>query len=378
MKKRNILRLTSAILLLTIIFTTFTSCSKHVTDGAEPTKDELRVVGTVSGYEVLYDEYRYVALSCKDMLEAKHGDDIWDTPESAAKYEAMLSDMVMERITANYAVLTLCDEHNYKDALYDSDAVKSVNETIDKMLYQTAYFNEIKVEMSEGIDGTVKYKYESGGLKKAHELLDREFAQFYINERVMRLTLGVEYSFEVLINILTTIENKVIYLEEDIEDFMFGDEFICTRHIFIQNDEGESVDENRARAEEALAKYRSGEMTMNKLIGSSYNEDVTMGYEGNYFTRGEMEVAYEDAAFELEEGQVSEVVEGENGFYIIERREKSNTYMLSNLDDFGTQITYAIVNRMVRERQAELKIELNDFGKSLVLHEIPTTRSEEK
>jgi parvulin-like peptidyl-prolyl isomerase len=90
-----------------------------------------------------------------------------------------------------------------------------------------------------------------------------------------------------------------------------------------------------------------------------------------------MELAYENAAFALKEGEVSEVIEGENGFYIIERRAKSNTYMLSNFETFATQITYAIVNSMVREHQAELSLTLNEYGSSLVLYNIPATATEE-
>ncbi len=376
--KNKIVKILTLFISLTFITAAFSSCGKsHVTDGAKSTEEELRAVGTVGGYEVLYDEYRYVALSCREMLETKYGDGIFDDAESAAKYEQELYDMVMARITANYAVLTLCDEHGYKNALSDKDTIKKVDQTIDALLYETAILNEISVSVSTGIGGNLKYKYEKGGLDKAYGLLHKEMAYYYTTERVMRITLGVEYAFEVLINVLTAKENKVIYLDEDIEDFMFSDEFICTRHIFIENEKGDDIEANRAKAEEALAKYRSGEMTMEKLIGSIYNEDISMGYEGNYFTRGEMDVAYEDAAFALEVGQVSDVIEGENGFYIIERREKSNTFMLSNLEKFGTQITYAIINRMVRERQAELSITLNDFGKSIVLSEIPTTRGEE-
>lgn len=369
----------SALLALTFLLTALASCgAKSVTDGVYSTEEELRVVGTIGEYEVLYDEYRYVAVSCREMMENKYGKGIWDDETTAKQYEDELREMVMARITANYAVLSLCAQHGYKNSLTDKETVKKVNSTVDLLLYEHAMQNNIEVTVSESSSGELKYKYEKGGLDKAYEHLRRELYDYNLTERVLRLTLGVEYAFEVLINLLTAKENVVIYKDQDIEDFMFSDQFICTRHIFIENDKDDDVEANRALANEALEKYRNGEMSMDQLIGSIYNEDVTTVYEGNYFTHGEMEKVYEDAAFALKEGEVSDVIEGENGFYIIERKAKSNVYMLSNFETFATQITYAIVNSMVRSHQAELSLELNEFGRSLVLYTIPATRTEEE
>ena len=376
MKKSRKLKLLTALLALTFILTSFISCgSKSVTDGAESTEEELRVVGKVGKYEVCYDEYRYVVLSCRDIMAAKYGDDIWKDEAVAATYEDELCEMVAQKITANYAVLTLCDDYGYTDALTNKNAVKEVNMQIEELLCMYAYQNGIEVEVSEKSDGTLRYKYEAGGVDKVYKYFREDLAYSYLTERVMRLTLGVEYAFEALISVLTAEKNEVIYLDEDIEEFMHSDSFICTRHVFIENEAGESVEENRATAEKVLEMYRDG-ASMDSLIGSKYNDDVTTSYYGAYFTRGEMDKVYEDAAFALKVGEVSEVIEAENGFYIIERCEKSTEYMLENFETFADQITYAIVNDMVRERQAELSIELNEYGTSLVLHKIPTTRIE--
>ena len=379
MKKNVKLKFLTAFLALTFILTSLISCggAKSVTDGAESTEEELRVVGTVGKYEVSFDEYRYVVLSCKDIMAAKYGEDIWKDEATAATYEDELLKMVSERITANYAVLTLCDEYGYTDALSNKDAIKTVNMQIEELLCMYAYTFGIAVEVSEKGDGTLKYKYEAGGIDKVYKYFREDLAYEYLTERVMRLTLGVEYSFERLMTILTTEKDLVIYRSDDIEEFMYSDNFICTRHVFVQNDPGESIDENRQKAETVLDMYREG-ATMDSLIGGKYNDDVTTSYFGAYFTRGEMDKAYEDAAFALEVGQVSGIVETADGFYIIERCEKNTEYMIQNFETFADQITYAIINDMVRTRQAELKIELNEYGSSLVLHKIPTTRIEKE
>ena len=378
MKNKTKLRFLTAFLALTFILINLASCgNKSVTDGANATEEELRVVGKIGKYEVSYDEYRYVVLSCKDIMAAKYGEDIWKDDSVAATYEKELYDMVAKKITANYAVLTLCDDHGYTDALTNKDAVKNVNMQIEELLCMYAYHNGIAVEIKEKGDGTLKYKYEAGGIDKVYKYFREDLAYEYLTERVMRLTLGVEFSFEKLMKILTAEKDLVIYRDEDIEKFIKSDNFICTRHVFIQNDAGESVDENRKNAEKVLEMYREG-ATMDSLIGGKYNDDVTTSYYGAYFTRGEMDKAYEDAAFSLEVGEVSGIIETADGFYIIERCEKNEKYMAEHFDTFADQITYALVNDMVRARQDELKIELNEYGQSLVLHKIPTTRIEKE
>lgn len=370
------IKILTAWLALTFIFTSLVSCgSKSVTDGAESTEEELRVVGKIGDYEVSYDEYRYVVLSCRDILSAKYGENIWKDESVAATYEDELREMVARKITANYAVLIMCDENGFTDALKNKDAVKEVNMQIEELLCMYAYHNGIEVEVSEKGDGTLRYKYEAGGVDKVYKYFREDLANSYLTERVMRLTLGVEFAFEKLLTILTVEKNQVIYLDEDIEAYMQSDKFICTRHVFIENDAGESVDANRQLAETVLDMYNSG-TSMDQLIGSKYNDDVTTSYYGAYFTRGEMDEEYENAAFGLEVGEVSGIVETADGFYIIERCEKSTEYMIANFETFADQITYAIVNDMVRARQAELKIELNEYGKELVLHKIPTTKIE--
>lgn len=366
MKKRSKLSIKLICVALSVILTLpMVSCGKDLFDGVSSTEEELRVIGTVNGYDVHYDEIYYLIMSCKDMMKTKYGEDIWDNEATAAEYNDELREMVFERITANYAVLTLCEEYGYKNALQKSDVVNYVNEEIENAICMFALQNDIKVEIGESLTGKLTYTYENGGFEKAYEIFKEALSLTYLNERVMRLTLGTEFAFGALTDILTGKTEEIIYKEADIEAFMFSDKFICTRHLLIQNDKGEDVEANRALAEEAYQKYLNGE-SMDKLMGSKYNEDVTMSPSiGYYFTYGEMDEAYEKAAFALEVGEVSGIVETEDGFFIIERREKSSTYMLGNFEALAQQITYALVNQKVTDRQNELSLEMNDFGKSL-------------
>ena len=363
--KKNLFIKLIATLLAAICALSLASCSKGLFSGTDSTEDELRVIGKIGDYEVRYDELYYLVMTCKNIMEAKYGEGIWKNEASALPYADELKDMVMERITANYAVLILCEEYGFKKPLENKDIVDSVYDETESILYSFAIQNGIPVTLDESLSGELTYKYEKGGRDKAIELYRKALKDSYLNERVMRLTLASEYAFKQLSEILTGEKNEIIYSDADIEAFMMSDEFICIRHLFIEGTGSDS----RALAEEALGMIRSG-TSMEILIGSKYNDDVTAPSEGYYFTRGEMDEAYESASFALEVGEISDIVETEDGFFIIKRCEKSTNYMLANIATFSQQIIYAKVNVKVVDRQTKLSLELNDFGSSLEFYKI--------
>lgn len=77
----------------------------------------------------------------------------------------------------------------------------------------------------------------------------------------------------------------------------------------------------KARADEALAKLRGGTSSFDELV-RVYSDDPmaprTGGAIGN-FERNAMPRAYSDAAFALEVGAVSDVIETPRGFFLIQR-----------------------------------------------------------
>lgn len=121
--------------------------------------------------------------------------------------------------------------------------------------------------------------------------------------------------------------NKV-YLDiiQDVNPEISDDEarIVTVQHILIRtysrDSEGNRVDfltaEKQAAYEEACDVWDqvfSGEKSFEELA-SRYSQDNTLTYS---FGKGEMDPAFEEAAFRLETGGISPVVESESGYHII-------------------------------------------------------------
>ncbi len=332
---------TAALLLaLLLLFCSCSTSSKPI----ESSELEMTVVGTCEGYDIYYEELRYVALSYRDIMESYYGEGIWDDPATAEQYLPELTDYVMNNLTANYAVLSECE--NFMIDINADPIQEAVQQTIDEMVAEI-------------------------GSRGAYKEMLKEM---YLTDHLVRFTVGTDYCQNELMYAM--IDLDLIYSNQlDFLTYAQEDGFCAVYHIYIANDEGEDIEANRARAEEALAKLRRG-VEMKEMLGSVYNEDLYLVSTPYYFTRGEYDEAYEQAAFDLEIGEISDIVQTEDGFYILERQPLDQDYLVANLTELMQRYQYACVETLIRDVQKDIKVELNDFGKSLDL--LAITMDEEK
>ncbi|MBR3862317.1 MAG: hypothetical protein IKM42_01520, partial [Clostridia bacterium] len=157
-----------------------------------------------------------------------------------------------------------------------------------------------------------------------------------------------------------------------------GDKFIRTMHVFISNSNKLYTDaENRAHAAEiqaAIAACTDNDARYEAIcdaIGGKYNNDfgdpLAKGY---YFTYGEMDEAYENAAFALAEYGVSDVVQTDDGYYIIMRLPKDAAYITENLETLRDKSYFVTLNQKVDEKLATMTLTKTNFGEKLVLTEL--------
>ena len=323
-----------ALLLLTALF----ACSKK----------DREVIGEAVGCDVYYEELRFVTLSCKDELAAIYGADIWDTPESAEQYRGELEAMVWDRMLNNYAVLAACQKYGFAVEELENE---SIVEAVDKQIEETI----------EAL----------GGKKEFQNALEAS----YITESFLRFTLAVEQLENELRYALIdagVIEGKT----EAFMDWMEDGNAVYVQHILIRNDAGDDPDQNRALAESLRAQLIAGETTIDRLVGNASSNEDASNIEPYYIVRDVYDPTLEAAALVLERaGDVSDVVETDIGYYVFVRVEENvdegvNLTMMQKVDSLFYSYQWTKVEDLVQTQRATVKLELNDFGKSVDLLEI--------
>lgn len=321
---------TSFIAIILLVLIMLPSCTS-----LKPTEQDLMVVGKVGDYDVYYDEFRYLVMNYKtQVLDKKYGD-ISSDEAKIAEYEAELLEYVSAAITRNYAVMVLCDGFSVD---YNAEAIleqveKYVDETID----------------------------EAGSKKEYKAMLD----EMYLTDRFYRLYLQLNYAQRELKYVFADDFGFIPGTDDELEDYMNSDDFICTRHICIIKDTT-STEADKAKIEMIYDELKNG-ADFEDLIGK-YSEDYQDTGKGYYFTYGEMDEQYEEAAFDLDEYEYSDIVETNYGYYIIMRCEKDADYMDSKFSDFKDQIQYALTYNKIAEQQEKLKFEINEYGSGLDLY----------
>jgi len=300
-----------------------------------PTEQDMKVVGTVGDYDVYYDELRYLVMNYKkQVLDPKYGD-IDGNDAKIAEYEAELIGYVSAAITRNYAVMVLCDGFSV-----DYEA--------------TVILDEVDAYVDETIE-------EAGGKKEYKAMLD----EMYLTDRFYRLYLQMNYAERELKYVFADDFGFIPGTDEELEDYMASDDFICTRHICVLKDDT-APEAVKAKIEMIYDELEGGAV-FEELIGI-YSEDYQDTGKGYYFTYGEMDASYEEAAFDLDEYEYSNIVETNYGYYIIMRFEKDEDYMDKNFSTFKDQIQYALTYNKISERQDTLEFKLNEYGSSLDLY----------
>ena len=318
--------------LLALSLMSCSSTSKPV----KPSEQDLKVVATCEGIDIYYEELRYVTMVYKEDLAYRYGDNIWEDATLTEQYLPKLMEKVTEALKINCAIVAMAKTFQI-----------DVNE------------QAIQDEVQTRIDETV------AAIGKRRDYIDM-LESLYMTDHFVRYSLATDICEREMVYAMMDLD-LIIESEKDFLPYALDDENYCaTYHIFIGNDAGDSVDVNRQLAEQVHTMMVEGKK-IEDLIGSKYNEDTSEGKVPYHFTRGEMDIAYEEAAFALAIGEFSGVVECDEGFYIISRQPLDEAYVTANVTKLLQSYQYAQVETLLTDYRREIEVSWTDYGKSVDL-----------
>lgn len=309
--KHGILKIISAILLLSVLIFTAASCEKKT--GPEDPKIVLNLTFGDRKYEVCADEYRYFYFNAAELTP--------DTAENDA----------LEMLTQAYAIYDLAED-------YDVKLTKEEEADI------TAYMED--------------FIAQKGTAEEYRKALD----EAHMTEWCFRHLLEQRQTWSDVYDHVTDMANGVILTTDDelIADIQTN--FYRTQTLYVSNEADEDADAKRAKAEEAAKKAADGEDFFSLIEQYS---DAPQTEDGRYFTKGELVEEYENTAAALKIGEVSGVFEISGEFYIIRRLPIEEQYVLDNLETLRESYMARCFNEMLEAKEKSVKIDRIDLTSCL-------------
>ena len=155
----------------------------------------------------------------------------------------------------------------------------------------------------------------------AEDNIDKEehFLQNYMTEELFRRVYLRDVYIDKFFEEYMTAEHPFMAVTDaQIDDFARENGIYGAKHILINDEYGDRETQiNTAR--ELLERITTGEDFDTLMLEMTKDPGIKDFPDGYTFESGQAVNEFEDAALELEIGQVSEVVESEHGFHIIKR-----------------------------------------------------------
>lgn len=321
-----------ALVISVILGISMVGCSSKVN------KDEN--IATVNGSGIIVGNYEKVLGLNKQSMEAYYGNTIWDQEiEEGVKYKDKFKEMILDQMIYTEVIYEAAKKENLLPT--EEEVNKSIEEFNTSIKDNDAYKKQLK---ELGIDDNfLKYQFE------------RNLASDNYKEKFNKD------------NSVTNDEMKKYY-DENKDDFYIDQ--VEASHILIKtiDDEDKKLsDEKKAeakkKAEEVLAKAKAGEDFSE--LAKEYSQDTVSAKNGGdlgFFKKGEMVKPFEEAAFSMKVGEISDLVESDFGYHIIKVTDKEDRQ--KTFDEVKETIRKTLQDEkcdaQVEKLKEEAKVEKNE------------------
>lgn len=316
------------LLILVMTATLFAGCSSKDNNKKKlPTSEGFTsdVVMRIGGKDVSYAEANVYLMSMREEVETLYGADIWDFvfTHDGDTYSTLMKRELLQKIIYIKLVCLMAKEF---DVAMEADDILNVND------YTQEYMSGVTEEAVK------KYKI-------TEELIRNIYMDNVLAEKIYEtITLNADKNYEEA-DVLKADFNyiRISKYYEDLEG----------NQVPMGDKELEAA---RVKADNILEEAKTKEDFFNYAKGKSDDSTVELTV-----TRKELPVKSAAAAFALQEGEMSGIVEEEDGFYIF--------YCKSVKNELATQITEEeLINKLSREYfeslyqtwRANISVEINE------------------
>ncbi|NIM03874.1 hypothetical protein GTN66_07005 [bacterium] len=203
---------------------------------------------------------------------------------------------------------------------------KILEQMIDeKILIQEAKRKKVKVNSKEIQDGIGEIRKRFGTEEEYNQELVRQgLSEGKFREQVKEQLMVIKLiDQEIKAKVVSPTDSEIENFYKQNESEMVEPEQVRARHILIKVDENTDKKKALKRIRDILREVKKGETSFAELA-KKYSEgpSAPRGGDLGFFIRGQMVRKFEEAAFALKVGEISDVVETEYGYHIIQCIEK--------------------------------------------------------
>lgn len=218
--------------------------------------------------------------NAQDQYESVYGSEIWETDLDGVTLEESVKETVLAQLAQIKTMNLLADQH---DVSLDDAELETVHAAAEEYFYS---LNEAEIESMQITEETIETLYAEFALaNKVYEYIIKDINPEISDDEARTITV-----WHILIKTYTLdgTGRKIDYT-------------------------GAAREEARERAEEILRLANEEGSDFEELV-LTYNE----GENGTWsFGKGEMSEEFENIAFNLETGEISEIIESEYGYHIL-------------------------------------------------------------
>lgn len=293
-------------------------------------------VATVNNTNISVGDYKKTLVLFKQSIESMYGKEVWDKEvEKGVKYRDKYKEIILDQMIDSQLI--------YNEA--EKEKILPTDKEVEKS------FSEFKKSISA--DKNIEKQFKESGL-------DDEFLK-----QQQKRDLAIQ-KYQEHFSKVTKISDSEMkkYYDEHKKDFYINE--VEASHILLKtiDDSGkplskEKQEEAKKKAEEVLAKIKNGEDFAK--LAKEYSQDSSAKDGGalGTFGKGQMVKEFEDAAFSLKKGEVSEIVKTQYGYHIIKVTDTVNEQ--TSYDDAKATIEQTILSekyaKSIKDINKSAKIE---------------------